>query len=44
ESSDLSDSTYGNLTAREQEIFRLLAQGTSVADIADKLCISAKAF
>ncbi|WP_339137332.1 MAG: response regulator transcription factor [Candidatus Electrothrix sp. GW3-4] len=42
ESSDLSDSTYGNLTAREQEIFRLLAQGTAVADIADKLCISAK--
>ncbi|RWX44619.1 DNA-binding response regulator, NarL/FixJ family [Candidatus Electrothrix aarhusensis] len=42
ESSDLSDSTYGNLTAREQEIFRLLAQGVAVADIADKLCISAK--
>ena len=42
ESSDLADSTYGNLTAREQEIFRLLAQGTAVADIADKLCISAK--
>jgi DNA-binding NarL/FixJ family response regulator len=42
ESSDLSDSSYGNLTAREQEIFRLLAQGTAVADIADKLCISAK--
>ncbi|MCI5166447.1 MAG: DNA-binding response regulator [Candidatus Electrothrix sp. GM3_4] len=42
ESSDLSNSTYGNLTAREQEIFRLLAQGVAVADIADKLCISAK--
>jgi len=42
ESSDLSDSTYGNLTAREQEIFRLLAQGAAVSDIADKLCISAK--
>ena len=42
ESSDLSDSTYGNLTAREQEIFRLLAQGAVVPDIADKLCISAK--
>ncbi|MCI5124872.1 MAG: DNA-binding response regulator, partial [Candidatus Electrothrix sp. AR5] len=42
ESSDLSDSTYGNLTAREQEIFRLLAQGVTAADIADKLCISAK--
>ena len=42
ESSDLSDSTYGNLTAREQEIFRLLAQGNAVSNIADKLCISAK--
>ena len=42
ESSDLSDSTYGNLTAREQEIFRLLAQGAPVPDIADKLCISSK--
>ncbi len=42
ESSDLSNSSYGNLTAREQEIFRLLAQGTAVADIADKLCISSK--
>jgi DNA-binding NarL/FixJ family response regulator len=42
ESSELSDSSYGNLTAREQEIFRLLAQGTTVVDIADKLCISSK--
>ncbi|XOF33628.1 MAG: response regulator [Candidatus Electrothrix sp. YB6] len=42
ESSELSDSTYGNLTAREQEIFRLLAQGKSVTDIADTLCISTK--
>ena len=42
EVSELADSTYGNLTAREQEVFRLLAQGTAVGNIADKLCISAK--
>jgi DNA-binding NarL/FixJ family response regulator len=42
ESSELSDSIYGNLTTREQEIFRLLARGNTVADIADALCISAK--
>ncbi len=42
EVTDISDVTYGGLTAREQEIFRLLAQGNTAADIADKLCISTK--
>jgi DNA-binding NarL/FixJ family response regulator len=42
EVTDISDATYGGLTAREQEIFRLLAQGNTAADIADKLCISTK--
>jgi DNA-binding NarL/FixJ family response regulator len=42
EVTDISDETYGSLTAREQEIFRLLAQGNPAGDIADKLCISAK--
>lgn len=36
------NSNYGNLTAREQEILRLLAQGVAVKDIAEKLCISSK--
>ncbi len=42
EVNEISDEIYGNLTAREQEIFRLLAQGSTVGNIADKLCISAK--
>ncbi|MCI5223544.1 MAG: DNA-binding response regulator [Candidatus Electrothrix sp. AR4] len=42
EPADIADETYGSLTAREQEIFRLLAQGNASGDIADKLCISAK--
>jgi DNA-binding NarL/FixJ family response regulator len=38
----VSDSGYGKLSAREQEIMRLLAEGVSKADIADQLCISVK--
>lgn len=38
----VSDSGYGKLTAREQEIMRMLAEGASKADIADRLCISIK--
>ncbi len=40
--SQISDPSYSNLTAREQEIFRLLAQGNSTAGISEKLCISTK--
>lgn len=39
---ETSNSNYGNLTPREQEILRLLARGVPVNDIADKLCISSK--
>ena len=42
EITDVTDASYGNLTAREQEILRLLAQGISAKDIAEKLFISAK--
>jgi DNA-binding NarL/FixJ family response regulator len=38
----VSDSGYGKLSAREQEIMRLLAEGVSKSDIADQLCISVK--
>ena len=38
----VSDSDYGRLTSREQEIMRMLAEGLSKADIADRLCISIK--
>jgi DNA-binding NarL/FixJ family response regulator len=38
----VSDSDYGRLTPREQEIMRMLAEGIAKADIADRLCISVK--
>ena len=38
----VSDSDYGRLTPREQEIMRMLAEGQSKAQIADRLCISVK--
>ena len=37
-----SDQAYGRLTAREQEIMRLLAEGFKSREIADMLCISPK--
>lgn len=39
---DVSDSAYATLTAREQEIMRLLAQGNSVRKVAQMLFISKK--
>lgn len=42
EVTDIADASYGSLTAREQEIFRLLAQGSTVAHISERLCISSK--
>jgi DNA-binding NarL/FixJ family response regulator len=38
----VSDAGYGKLTAREQEIMRMLAEGASKGQIADQLCISIK--
>lgn len=38
----VSDAGYGQLTSREQEIMRMLAEGATKADIADRLCISIK--
>jgi len=38
----IRDAAYGGLTSREQEIMRLLAEGVSRKDIAEKLCISVK--
>lgn len=38
----ITDSAYGSLTSREQEIVRVLAEGLSVKEIADKLFISPK--
>lgn len=38
----VSDSGYGKLSAREQEVMRLLAEGHSKSEIADNLCISIK--
>lgn len=37
-----TDSSYSSLTTREQEVFRLLAQGVKIRDIARKLYISPK--
>lgn len=37
-----ADAEYGSLTPREQEIMRMLAEGTSKNDIAEHLCISPK--
>lgn len=38
----VSDTGYGKLTAREQEIMRMLAEGASKAEVAGRLCISIK--
>jgi DNA-binding NarL/FixJ family response regulator len=38
----ITDADYGSLTPREQEVMRLLAEGSSPKEIADKLCISPK--
>ena len=38
----VSDSGYGKLSSREQEIMRLLAEGVPKSEIADQLCISIK--
>ncbi len=38
----VSDSGYSKLSAREQEIMRLLAEGVPKSEIADQLCISIK--
>jgi DNA-binding NarL/FixJ family response regulator len=38
----VSDSEYGRLTPREQEIMRMLADGLPKSEIADRLCISIK--
>lgn len=38
----ITDAEYGSLTPREQEVMRLLAEGSSPKEIADKLCISPK--
>lgn len=38
----VSDAGYGKLTSREQEIMRMLAEGASKGQIADRLCISIK--
>jgi DNA-binding NarL/FixJ family response regulator len=40
--SKVSDTGYSKLTAREQEIMRMLAEGASKGEIAGRLCISIK--
>lgn len=42
QSDSRTDATYGALSPREQDVLRLLAQGTPTKDIADKLSISVK--
>lgn len=37
-----ADSEYDSLTPREQEVMRMLAEGTSVADISEHLCVARK--
>ena len=38
----VTDTDYGRLTPREQEIMRMLAEGRPKSEIADRLCISIK--
>ena len=40
--SKITDKRYNTLTAREQEIMRLLAEGLSTKEVAARLCISPK--
>ncbi len=40
--SKIADAAYASLTSREQEILRHLAEGKSLKEISDKLCISPK--
>ena len=40
--SKVSDAGYSQLTPREQEIMRMLAEGSSKSEIAESLCISIK--
>ena len=42
EEKELSEDAYSTLSLREQEVFRHLAEGTSIKNIADKLFISPK--
>lgn len=42
ENAKISDGSYGALTPREQEVMRLLAQGLSTKEAADRLFISPK--
>jgi DNA-binding NarL/FixJ family response regulator len=42
EDEEIRDTAYGSLTAREQEVMRLLAEGVARKKIANLLCISQK--